>query len=1003
MSVHERIGTLQERLTDRLGRAFGHCAVCNKPTRSHRVGSRVQCHSCHEADRFPVATDGGRDPDELRERVERFAAANPETDPIVALGRLGLGPEHLDLVEDILEDDGRGDDIEVSTSPAPRPASRWDVPTDEQCAIPGCHEQRRHPHDHSLCDDCHPGGGRTADQAAVDDAGPETQSRPAEEAGPAAAPDRDEEDADTDDAGVESIVDAMGPTDGLPSPSEQSTPSTPISASSPSGSAGGGGGNIGMPTGALPLGQLDALSPTDRRRAARKRGLRWPTTDEARDRLFDTIAEVVREADHRVIDAPTALGKTHTVAATRWAARDDITGDRPVVHLLETQDARDEAAAIADQEGGEHIVMLSRSEACPVAGGDFDPEAVADDPDREPITVEGVPASEWIKERCEGRGIHFSAVHRELEQRNDQSRELPCCTDGECRGLEQWADFREGNYSLVIATHNFAFAPGLRMENNVVLDEEPDYVQDLTTDRVRRAVTAYLREIDAAVDSWEQLVTVATGAGDLQDEARGHGLVESEYREGLVDDLRDDLEVEPDRDWYFSDPNAHTLAPALARAVLHAEERPNGRRHGKTPYEPPRLDGGAREDDGWNREWVSIVLDDAHEVQTVRAVPDFGAARSVVGLDAHPALPVWQANTVPWIERRRVLESDERRLWRRYERGLRVVQVGDATRPLASGEYFDSQGSRAIVEQLRETYGADFRTAVTAASVEDRLESMLERAGVAAPETMHYGEEKSRNDFASESVGLVEGSIDPGDDYVLNLLVELDLDAIPERSEGECERCEGEGCDTCAGTGHRRAHGRGFEGDDAETASAILASVREAHVAQAAGRYARKPEDPTSTATVFVRTDALPPGFADVQTPGVVWSYGEKQDRIVEMLREASDPKSARELADAADCRKEHVRQTLRRLEHDDRVDDVQALEGAGDHGATLYATDGVPTSGVVDLDAGIANSPVWDSYTWQLAVRDPDEAAASTDRAACGNSAPSPRAEADDSGPPPG
>jgi hypothetical protein len=268
---------------------------------------------------------------------------------------------------------------------------------------------------------------------------------------------------------------------------------------------------------------------------------------------------------------------------------------------------------------------------------------------------------------------------------------------------------------------------------------------------------------------------------------------------------------------------------------------------------------------------------------------------------------------------------------------------------------------------------------------------------------MHYGEEKSRNDFASESVGLVEGSIDPGDDYVLDLLAELDLDATPERSGGECERCDGEGCDTCAGTGHRRAHGRGFEGDDAETASAILASVREAHVAQAAGRYAREPEDPQSTATVFVRTDALPPGFADIQTPGVVWSYGEKQDRIVETLREASEPKSAQEIADAADCSKEHVRQTLRRLEHDDRVDDVQALEGAGDHGATLYATEGVPTSGVVDLDAGVTNAPVWDSYTWQLAVRDPDEVTTSADTTMSRGSEPSPRAGVDSDAPPPG
>jgi len=52
----------------------------------------------------------------------------------------------------------------------------------------------------------------------------------------------------------------------------------------------------------------------------------------------------------------------------------------------------------------------------------------------------------------------------------------------------------------------------------------------------------------------------------------------------------------------------------------------------------------------------------------------------------------------------------------------------------------------------------------------------------------------------------------------------------------------------------------------------------------------------------------------------------------------------------------------------------VQAFEGGGAHGATLYADDGVPSAGVVDL-ADIANDAVLDSYTWSLAIRDPEPA----------------------------
>jgi hypothetical protein len=758
---------------------------------------------------------------------------------------------------------------------------------------------------------------------------------------------------------------------------------------------------VGMPTGTLPLGQLDAIAPEERRRAARKRGLDWPTTDEARNQLQETINEVLRNEDHRVVDAPTSLGKTHTVASTRWGARNDLTGDRPVIHLLETRDARDEAVEVAEEHGGDYMVLQSRHEACPVAAGDYDPPSdrnAEDELEYDPITIGGEPASEWLDQMCDGRGIPFSAAHRHLEDHNDQGRDLPCCSgetyydeeDGDfvdepsvCPAISQWDRYREGDHPLVIATHNFAYAPGVRMHNNLVIDEEPDYIQDLSTDRVRRAVGAYLRHVDATVQTWEAFVQLARYDGYGDDAAHER------------DALEGDLQAEPEREWYFQEADAHILAPALARAIFNAEQRSNHRRVGKTPYEPPRLDAGVHDDDEWNREWVSVVLDESNEVRTVRAVPDFNAARSVVGLDAHPALPKWQANTVPWIKDRRVLDPKERQLWRRYERGLRVVQVGDATRPLASGEYFDRLGTEAVLEQLVTEYGRDeVRTAITAKSVEDELASIMADIGVSEPEIMHYGEEKSRNDFQNEGIGLVLGCIDPGDDHVLDLLAELDLEAEPERSDpencddpenAECDYCDGEGCQDCLRTGLKRKQGRGFIGEDAETAAEILTSVRENHTAQAAGRYARNPEDRSSTATVFVRTDAMPPGFADVQVPGVAWTYSDKQDRIVEILRESSTSCTAQEITTEADVSKRHAQRTLERLADHDVVD---ALKREGPNGATLYSDAGVPTTGIVDVtneDGEVATSLVWGSYTWAVAVRDPVTGESGGDTASSG------------------
>ena len=179
-------------------------------------------------------------------------------------------------------------------------------------------------------------------------------------------------------------------------------------------------------TSALPLKQLDALGPEERRRAARKRGVSWPTTDDARDRLQNTIHEVMRHEDDRIVDAPTALGKSYTVASTRWATLPDVTDERPVVHLLETRDARDEAIANAQEHGGMFHVLRGRHEACPVAAGDYDTDEDKNN-DRVKITMDDQPASSWLGKQCNssGKGKPFSAAHRYLEENNDQGVDPP--------------------------------------------------------------------------------------------------------------------------------------------------------------------------------------------------------------------------------------------------------------------------------------------------------------------------------------------------------------------------------------------------------------------------------------------------------------------------------------------------------------------------------------------------------------------------------------------------
>ncbi|WP_161569884.1 ArsR/SmtB family transcription factor [Salinigranum halophilum] len=711
----------------------------------------------------------------------------------------------------------------------------------------------------------------------------------------------------------------------------------------------------GEPVSTLPLARLMALDPSERKRAARKRGLDWPTTAEARNRLRNRIFQAMRHGEDVVIDAPTALGKTYTVATELWLNHSDVTDDSPVVHFSETREARDGAAASSRSATGVTAATLKgRKERCPVARGDHDP---ADNDDEEDpavvITMDGTPASAWFDSVCDGRGVPFSTAHAYLSERNDQGIEPPCCEeDAECPAKSQWNgvprddDSGETTVDVVHATHQFANVPSLVRNCNVVFDERPDFTLDISNDRIQRGVTSFLKAAGTPARTWESFVQLAQHSGTETDAANERDATQAK------------LDYQPSREWYLENTDAHTVAPALARAIWKAlRDKPNanGRRSATVSHNPPRLDGSVHENDGWNRVWVTVVLDEDNRVRTIRAAPDLSLARCVIGLDAHPSAPLWQRNTRPDITTEPLLDADERRLWRRFERGLTVVQVGEATRPLASGEYFDEDGTRAVLGHLHETYADAFRTVITASSVESRTKQLLRGVGVEDAETMHYGEEKSRNDFGDEKVGLVNGSIDPGDDYVLDLLAECELDASPETVETD--------------TGEvRRAHGREFVGNDAETAREILASVRENHVAQAAGRYARNADDPTNTATVFVRTDAVPDGFADLQVPGVQWVATDIQRRVIEELRERREA-TARELACSTGVSKRHVAKTLARL-----LDggSVECREGVGEYGADVYSADTTP-SGVVDLGSDeIANGGVWDTYTWSFAIRPP-------------------------------
>lgn len=694
----------------------------------------------------------------------------------------------------------------------------------------------------------------------------------------------------------------------------------------------GDGGHDGFQRVVLAADTLD----NDRLRAfAKKRGYSWPSTREVRQQLRNVISRAMRAGQNTVIDAPTGSGKSFAVATESWRGRASTTGEAPVVHLHETTTARDEAAAMSDQAGASYRVVLGRKEACPCAAGEHDG-----------ITVNNIPASDFLDIMCDDKLVPFSRAHTLLLEWCDQDiDELPCEQEGECDAKRQydgipWDENGDPGVDVIHATHQFAYVPSFRLGTNVVIDEMPDFSVNMGQDRVRRAVTSYLHEIDAPVTNFESFVSLArfspSGASDAADER--------EQTKRVLGDT-------PDADWYVTDDDANALAPALAEAIWQACESESnivGWSEGMALAEPPRFDK-EQFGDAPTSSVLRVVIDDDNTLRSIRNVPYLGAARSVIGLDAQPSSPVWRANTMDGIGVTRVLQPEQRQLWRRFERGLTTVQIGDATRPRSGSkatEWMNDKRLRAIFGEI-ESLG-DLETAVTTLQTKDRLRELLEERGV-DPELMNYGNEKSRNDFAGESVGYVYGCMDPGDDYILTILTELGLEAKPVTVDTE--------------DGTKREKGRTFEGPDADEAADVLASVRENHVAQAAGRYARNAADADDEATVFVDTNAAPDGFIDIQVPGVEWLATETQAEIIDGLQERG-ASTASELAEYAGCTAENVRHLLRKLAGDGVV---QRAERAGAFGADIWRDDG---AGIGDVD--LPKSALSKSTSrWVLAITD--------------------------------
>jgi hypothetical protein len=487
--------------------------------------------------------------------------------------------------------------------------------------------------------------------------------------------------------------------------------------------------------------------------------------------------------------------------------------------------------------------------------------------------------------------------------------------------VEQW-DFIDLDQSfepqelpdIIHATHQFARITGFVEGANVVFDEQPAFRLDTDSERLRDGIESFLREVEAPIETWDEFVLAATNKECTL------GL------SGLCEAVRSD----PSSEWYFDNSEAHVYIPAIVRALVDADHVGNNRYAGEVEHQP-FYRGGGESESGMER--VMVVLNERHEFELIKITPPLHSTRCVIGLDAHPDLERWRLDTLPSMTVEQVLCDEERHNWRRFERGLFVIQVGESDRPLTRADNFSEGKTSALIDELTEEM-PELRTAITSKAVEEQIGELLPDSDVSEP-VLHYGEELSRNDFADERTGLLVGCIDPGDDTVLNWLAIQGAEAAPERSNQTCGECNGSGCYECLDTGYKRERGRGFRGPDADAAEALVASVRETHVAQAIGRYARDADHPDEPTVVFVWTAAIPDEMVDNKIPDVR-SFTDNQERVVEYVCE-NGPVPTREIADALDLTKEAARTTLSELAE---MGPVAIERCAGKHGAHLYDID---------------------------------------------------------------
>jgi len=592
---------------------------------------------------------------------------------------------------------------------------------------------------------------------------------------------------------------------------------------------------------------------------------------EVNQRLESAVYDSVRKQQKSIIKSPTGSGKSYTVATTPWKNYPTITGGQPVIHVHGTRTARDEAAAYSEKVGLSSKILKNRKELCPVANGDYDEEL---------NHIDGLPVSEWIDQKCDVENNSYSSVRRHLKQ------ELGDVPGDDGTVFRQWDTLlrdEDGTptYDIVHTTANFLYIDDLAKGANIIFDEQPDYTITHKYRNIQKTANRLLQEHTDTRYTWE-------------------GLLEAKHEDDIdyVAEIESVLNIGFTNDWWNLKREGNRLIEQILRAVINANVTDEEYIVGTTGN-------------------LSIEINRENTIKTIRKIPDLTTARSLIGLDAHPSPYRWELETGIGFTTQEILNEVEAKWWRRNQRQLRVIQVGNRSYSLTNGWGGNTKEiAEAVIKAIHERHGAEFKTCICSKAIEQDIIQIMKAQGIDSPNVQHYGNLKSTNTFTGETVGLVFGRIDLGTTSVLAMAesLGLDVESIPTTEVNHSE--------------HK------FTGPDASAAQELLDSVRIGEVQQAVGRYARQARNPDDHATVYVYTNTLPKSWVDEQTAGVTQEVTEDVRRIENFIQESSDSVTKKNIADETGISKGWVSTVLKRMYE---AGLVSKSEGTGKYGADEF------------------------------------------------------------------